>query len=390
MSALPIRGPLALTALSLCLVLAGRAVADPPDLTQFSRENQVAAQKAERDIRAALAEAKRLEATNPETALQVLRRAQATLDETRGLTEERRRELAGQLEQRQRHVQETLRRLQSAARQEADNRSALERERERRRLGQQPRPADQARDFIKQRQEQVGGASALDRRRQAAFQSVMADIDRASIPVTRDVTFPKNWRRIKDLRKKYSGPKLTKQEENLIRAMNSTLSVEFNKIALRDVLNYLADKTGTSIIVDKEALREAQVEYDDPVEFTAKKVAFRTVLRKVLADRGLAYILNQGVIEVVTPQKARETLVTRTYPIADLMTVNPGLPPLLQRLQMLEMAKLVVDQIQAGTDPSIWKENGGPATITFNPATMSLVIRAPAEMHYSLNNLFTK
>jgi hypothetical protein len=385
------RGFLTLAALGVSLIIAGPAAADPPDVNQFVRQDQVEAQKAEREVTGALAEARRLEASNPETAIKRLRSARGRVEDARGLSDERRRDLLAQLDQRLRHVQDSLRRQQAAAQEAADNAAARERDRQaRQHLTPRQSPTDQAKDFINRRREQLGSSADISRRKQQGIQSVMADIDLSSVPVDRDMRFPKDWRRRTDLRKKFTGPQLTQQEKNLIKALNSTLSVDFNKVALRDVLNFLQQKTNTSIIVDKEALREAQVDYDDPVEFTAPKVSYRTILRKLLADRGLAYILNQGVIEVVTPQRARETLVTRTYSIQDLMPLTPGLSPILQRAQMIQAAKLVADQIMSGTDPSIWKENGGTATITFNPATMSLVVRAPAEMHYTMNNLFTK
>jgi hypothetical protein len=391
MSATPFRGLTTLAALSVCLILAGRAAADAPDLLkQFQRQNQVEVQKAESDVNRALAEARRLELSNPETAIKLLQSARSRLNDVRGLSDERRTELKGLLDARLRSVQAALRRQQADADQKAAQAAARDRERERQRLAQGQNPSDQAKSFINKGREQLGTAAGIKDRKEKGFLGVQDELARASIPEVGDYKIPKYWRELSERRKKYTMPQLTEQEKNLLRALNSTLSVEFNKTALRDVINYLQEKTGTSIIVDKEALREAQVEYDDPVEFTAQKVTFRTILRKVLADRGLAYILNKGIIEVVTPQKARETLVTRTYPIQELLPLNPRLPLFVQQAQMMEAAHGIMQQIQAGTDPSIWKENGGNATISFNPGTMSLIIRAPAEMHYSMSNLFTR
>jgi hypothetical protein len=382
MFATPVRGLLGLLALGICLGGVGRLVADPPDLEQFSRQAKVAAQKVEAEVNKALAEARRLEPSNPDRAIKILLAAKARLDEAQGLSEERREELAGLLNVRLRSAQATLQRQQAAA-EEQRTRDEAKRERDRPRSATGPKPADEAGSYIGKRKDRLSALDDLSKRRREGFLGVMDGIDVASIPVDRDVTFPKGWKELSKRRLKRFGVQLTKEEQNLIKALNSTLSVEFNKAAFRDVIYKLQEKTGTSIVVDKSALEEAQVEYDDPVNFTAKKVTFRTILRRILAERGLAYVLNKGVIEVVTPQKAREMLVTRTYPIGDLLP--PG-PPLLVQQMVVDIAQ----QVMNSTDPTIWKENGGNGSISFNWATRSLVIRAPAEMHYSLSNLFTK
>ena len=48
---------------------------------------------------------------------------------------------------------------------------------------------------------------------------------------------------------------------------------------------------------------------------------------------------------------------------------------------MLENAARLIDLIQSTVDPQNWRTNGGSATITFHELTMSLVIKAPTELH---------
>jgi aromatic ring-cleaving dioxygenase len=389
MSATPVRGLLGLLALGVCFGVAGRAVADPPDLERFSRQKQVEAQKAEAEVNRALADARRLEVSDPEKAIKILLKAKDRLQDSNALSDEQREELQTLLAARLKSAQATLRRQQEAENEERARAEAKhERERPLPTTGQ--KPSDQAKDYIGQRKDRLSASDSLGKRKAQGFLDVQHSIDVASIPTDRDVTFPKYWRELTKRRLKRFGVQLTKEEQNLIKALNSTMSVNFDKTAFRDVIAYLQEKTGTSIIVDKSALEEAQVDYDDPVEFTGKKLAFRTILRKVLADRGLAYILNKGIIEVVTPQKARETLVTRTYPIGGLLPITPGMPYGMKFAMARQAAAMIAEQIMGSTDPSIWKVNGGNATIDYNDATQSLIIRAPAEMHYTMSNLFTK
>src|SRR5262249_46389575 len=149
---------------------------------------------------------------------------------------------------------------------------------------------------------------------------------KAVTPMEGNLEYPKYWAKLTENRKIVTGQKLTDKEVAMLKALNSTLSVDFNNTRLRDVIEYLNEKTGQSIYADDASLKDANVEYDDPVTFRAKKITLRTVLRKILADKGLSYILTDGNIQIVTIQKARETMVVRAYPINDL--VGSGSPEL--------------------------------------------------------------
>ncbi len=50
---------------------------------------------------------------------------------------------------------------------------------------------------------------------------------------------------------------------------------------------------------------------------------------------------------------------------------------------MLQNVQMLIQNIQNAIDPTLWNTPGG-GSITFNEANHSLVIRAPAELHYML------
>jgi hypothetical protein len=366
------------------LILVTRVGADDL-LDQAKRQNQVEAQRVEAEVNKALAEARRLEVSNPDTALKLLRGARALLEDVRGMADEQRQDLQRRVDARIRAVQASLRQQRDADDRAATVAADKERQTERPGPGVKQKPADQARDFINRGRDQDNTAAAIKKKREEGVLAVGRDLDRASVPPSRDVEFPAYWAKLSKLPTRQVGPKLTEKEKDLIRALSSTLSVDFDKEGFRNVINYLAEKTGTTIFLDKESLREKEVEYDDPVSFSAKKVTYRTILRKILADKGLTYILRDGMIEVVTQQKAREAMVTRTYPISDFLPVpDPRFGPFLNRVQMVQAATQIINLIQTSVEPSSWQVNGGPGSIMFHEPSMSLIIRNSAEMHYSL------
>jgi hypothetical protein len=194
---------------------------------------------------------------------------------------------------------------------------------------------------------------------------------------------PKDWDRISERGKQ----KLTTKEVALLKALNSTLSVDFDKKRLSLVIELLQDKAGLTILVDESSLKDANVDlYEDTVTFKVNKVTVRTILKKILADRGLTYVIREGMVSVVTQQKAREMMVVRAYPINDLVATNDPIfwGPIFNRAFMLQNAQMIINMIQSSVEPSQWNVNGGPASITFHEPTMSLVIRASAEMHFQM------
>jgi hypothetical protein len=117
-----------------------------------------------------------------------------------------------------------------------------------------------------------------------------------------------------------------------------------------------------------------------------KKVQVRTILKKILGDKGLGYIVKEGTIQVMTAQRARETMVVRSYNIGDLVAPDPrygmfGRPMMLMNVQSL----MRVVQNATG-DPAMWQQGG--ATISFFEPTRTLIIRAPAEVHHMLPQAF--
>jgi hypothetical protein len=160
--------------------------------------------------------------------------------------------------------------------------------------------------------------------------------------------------------------------------------VEFNGDTFSGIIDYLEKKTGQTILVDRPALEEANVTYDTPVTLRLPKVALRTVLKRMLADLNLTYVVKDEAILITTPARARDMMVTRAYYIGDLVGVtNVFYPPVLNQLQMVQAIQTIIQTVQTQIDPQLWQAGNG-GTIVYDPITLSLIIRAPAEIHYML------
>jgi hypothetical protein len=215
--------------------------------------------------------------------------------------------------------------------------------------------------------------------------AVDRDIARSSAPAIGDYELPPDW--ATRIAKRSSAPKMTAEEKALIKALNGVIEVDLTNRPFKEVLEYLQDKTGQTIFIDKQTMDAAHVTYDSPVSLLIKRGTFRTVLKKMLMDYNLAYIIKDGAIQVVTPEVARSTMTTRSYYVGDLAGIaDVRLGPLARELMVREAIGNIIDNIKGSIEPKTWQPGPGQegGTIVYDPITMTLIIKQTAEVHYML------
>lgn len=212
---------------------------------------------------------------------------------------------------------------------------------------------------------------------------VHRDIDRSATAPLGDYELPRDW--YEKTQRRSKDKLMTATERAILKALNSPISVDFKSTAFSGVIDYLQKALGQPIIVDKQAMDEANVTYDSPLTLQVTRVSARTVLKKVLGDLGLAYVIKDQTLQVTTPARAKEMLTTRTYYVGDLApSFDLRFGPDFNRFQALQTIGQIIEMIQSNIEPQSWRANNGPGTIAFDPITMSLVIRQSAEVHFML------
>jgi hypothetical protein len=233
----------------------------------------------------------------------------------------------------------------------------------------------------------LGNAKTLTKQQARGLGEASRDVARSSTLPRESMDFPSDWReRIN--RPTRQSVKMTAKEKAILEALQKPIPIDFDKVRLEEVIDYLEKATGLSILLDKKALEDAGASYDSPITIHARQVSLRTVLRKVLGDVNLTYVVKDETIEVVTQAQAKEMLVARTYPIGDIAgLVDFRLGPVLGQIQALQNVRQIIDLIQSTIEPSTWEANGhgGLGTIVFYPPTMSLIVKQTAEVHLTLS-----
>src|SRR5262249_8679414 len=172
-------------------------------------------------------------------------------------------------------------------------------------------------------------------------------------------------------RLKSTQPPLTKEEKAILKALDTVLDVDLKDVTFQEFLDMLKDKTGLETFVSKQAMSDAGVEYDTRIKVRGR-AATRTLLRKVLADLGLTYVVKDATVQVTTVARAKEMLTTRSYYLGDLAAVvdlrwGPFASQALMAQNMINLVNLITQSVE----PSSWQINGGAGTLYFHPATMT-------------------
>jgi hypothetical protein len=201
-------------------------------------------------------------------------------------------------------------------------------------------------------------------------------------------------------------------------ALNIRLpEVNLQSVPLGDVIDFLRDASGANLHVNWRAIEEVGVGKDTPVSIRLRGATLRKVLTLALTDAAggadvLAFYPSDGVIEVTTREISDSEMVTRVYPVEDLLVDVPDFdnaPDFNLQQQAsagggggggqlfngggggeddnegptrTERADQLIDLIVNTIQPDIWAANGGAATIRFYNG--SLIVRAPRSVHEAL------
>jgi hypothetical protein len=241
--------------------------------------------------------------------------------------------------------------------------------------------------------DKVTVARELAREQSERFIYVMNDVQRTGLPPKGDIEFPKDWKEKSEARLKAMQVKLSPEEESILQALEKKIGQGVRDAPFEETIQQLANVIDKPIYLDKKSLEDAGVEMRRSVTMLGGVTA-RTALRAVLQSQGLTYIIKDKVIQVVTLEKAKETLVTRAYYLGDVISmVGPFAGavtwgPIADYQQTMQNAKLIIDSITASVDPEIWNTptHRGFASVTFHAPSLSIVVRAPAEVHATLGS----
>ena len=135
---------------------------------------------------------------------------------------------------------------------------------------------------------------------------------------------PEVWKALTERRKKWASVDLktfNPTEERIRAALDEPTEVEFIDLPLQDCLNFLKDFHNIEIVVMKADLEAEGVETDTPINLTLSGISLRSALKLMFEGHGLPikYVIEDEVLKITTEAYAGAARTTRVYPVGDLV-----------------------------------------------------------------------
>ena len=171
-------------------------------------------------------------------------------------------------------------------------------------------------------------------------------------------------------------------------ALASATQLDFNEAPLQDVIDYLKTAKEIEIQIDKRVLEDVNVTSDTPVTINVKGIRLESALRLMLRNMQpeLTYMIKNEVLLITTPDIANEELVTKLYPVGDLVACRD------EHDAPWDDYDSLIDVITSTTKPTTWDVVGAPGSVmgnTFGTAKI-LVVTQTREVHEELADLLAK
>ena len=228
-------------------------------------------------------------------------------------------------------------------------------------------------------QDNISAESKLRATRSDMMLALQRDILKASIPVTGDISFPDDW--VEKSKRRTAGAKVSEEDRKIMNTMSSPLTFSLKNEPFQSFLDIMEKQFGSPLVIDQQALQLMNITTETPITVNSRGWSTRTILRKVLSDLGLSYVIKEKTIHITSPDRAKETMTTRAYPIGDIIgNMNMNMPGNYNQAVFIQNVQNIMNSIMA-LDPKSWQPDGA-GSIVFEPSTMSLIIRQTAEFHF--------
>ena len=164
-------------------------------------------------------------------------------------------------------------------------------------------------------------------------------------------------------------------ERRIIAALGEKGSIDFDDQPLDHVVSVLAARHGIKIVLAQTTLADAAIPPDTPITKKLANVSLRTILREILADLKLTYVVRDDVIQITTPEDGESVLVNRLYDVHDL-AADSGARTFTD----------LIDLITTTIEPDSWDEVGGPGVIV-SLGQRWLVVTQTQQIHEQIEPL---
>lgn len=120
------------------------------------------------------------------------------------------------------------------------------------------------------------------------------------------------------LRSVPSFPLPSAQETLILHAMSTATSVKWEDKPLQEALRDIGQSHKFNIWIDVQALSDAGIDPEQPINLELSDVSLRSSLRLILEPLQLYPVIEDDVMKITTEDKLHVKTTTRVYPVGDL------------------------------------------------------------------------
>jgi type II secretory pathway component GspD/PulD (secretin) len=224
------------------------------------------------------------------------------------------------------------------------------------------------------------------------------------------------------------------------------VNLNFNETPLKTAIHDLRNWHDLNIVLDDTALKEGYVTLDQPITLQLENVSLKSALKLLLDKVHLTYVVEDEVLKITTEAHSRGQMITKVYPVADLVipipnfdgssnglmrsieqsqnptnsmstsgTASPYVPPFslgggssvnnqngggsfattrgqpqaLRNNQKSTMEDTLMTLITNTVAPRTWDRQGGQGSIDYFPMTLALAINQTPDIQDQIGELLT-
>jgi len=166
-------------------------------------------------------------------------------------------------------------------------------------------------------------------------------------------------------------------------ALEKRVEFDFSETSLFDVLGHVKNTFGINVKPDRQALDDVGIPDDTPVTIRVSGITLRSALALILEPLDLAWLIDDGVLLISTPEEEERRRSVGIYSVGDLVVCRDENDKLWDDYDSL--IRMIVPSVAVYS----WNGMGGPGSIfggTFGSAKL-LVIRQTRKVHNEILEL---
>jgi hypothetical protein len=174
--------------------------------------------------------------------------------------------------------------------------------------------------------------------------------------------------------------------ERLEQSLRRRGSIDAVQMPLRDFADWLSQEFGVPVVLAPKKLEEAGVNVDSPITKRLESTPLEAILWHSLSELELTFTVRNHVILITTPEDAESELITRVYPVRDLVAYSTDA----EKSGYGEDYDSLIELITTTIAPQSWDEVGGPGAISEFANASSLVISQSRDVHRAIEPLLVR